>query len=460
MGFKGLVFVVAVVLLCTLPSTIAYSSTVPSTFYLGGMFPLFRKPDGKNFSSIKSGVERAASLIAAVNAVNADSSILPHTTIKYVLKNNHKDAGYSVEAGVELLKGESSIGAVIGPATSTNTKITARVLNPMSIPQISYSATSPSLSDSNLYKYFLRTPPHDLFQANVIIDFLEQEVAGRGIFSFSLLVGPGSYAGSIGKLIQQTYNYGGTSSKKMQLDKAKYFRGDNSDLSKQLDELFADDDKRGCHVYVLSAQASDMQRVLSIAKEKQMIGDDKRAQWIMVEAAKASYAEFRGDMSTQQLNEIIKGSIVVSPPDGAGTSQHNTFKSTLRSLGSLGAPCEPNHDNNYCFGLNSDQCSDAVDANNNSIWYHTLPTDTTDYIPRKICLGMDMSNYEPTLYMPYTWDAVWAIARGLHQLLEKKQLQNTSTLCATKVDRQKLYEELIDHVSFTGATGKYRRTIS
>ena len=108
----------------------------------------------------------------------------------------------------------------------------------------------------------------------------------------------------------------------------------------------------------------------------------------------------------------------------------------------------------------SDQCSDAVDANNNSIWYHTLPTDTTDYIPRKICLGMDMSNYEPTLYMPYTWDAVWAIARGLHQLLEKKQLQNTSTLCATKVDRQKLYEELIDHVSFTGATGKYRRTIS
>ena len=84
---------------------------------------------------------------------------------------------------MELLKGENSIGAVIGPATSTNTKITARVLNPLSIPQISYSATSPSLSDSNLYKYFLRTPPHDLFQANVIVDFLEQEVAGRGIFS-------------------------------------------------------------------------------------------------------------------------------------------------------------------------------------------------------------------------------------------------------------------------------------
>ena len=140
-----------------------------------------------------------------------------------------------------------------------------------------------------------------------------------------------------------------------------------------MDELFADD-KRGCHVYVLSAQASDMQRVFSIAKEKQMVGDDKRAQWIMVEAAKASYSELRGDMSTQQLNEIIQGSVVVSPPDGAGTSQHNMFKSTLQSLGSFGTPCEPKHDNNYCFGLNSDQCSDELDANNNSIWYHTLPT--------------------------------------------------------------------------------------
>ena len=61
-------------------------------------------------------------------------------------------------------------------------------------------------------------------------------------------------------------------------------------IEKQMDELFAED-KRGCHVYVLSAQASDMKRVLSIAKEKEMIGDDKRAQWIMVESAKASYAE-------------------------------------------------------------------------------------------------------------------------------------------------------------------------
>ena len=372
----------------------------------------------ENFSSIGSGVEHVASFIAAVQAVNADSSILPHTTIKYVIKNNYKDAGYSVEAGVELLKGESTVGAVIGPATSGNNKISARVFNPMSIPQISYSATSPSLSDSNLYKYFMRTPPHDLFQANVIIDFLEQEVAGRGIFSFSLLVGPGSYAESIGKLIQQSYNYGGTSSKKMQLDKTNYFREDDDDLKKQMDELFAED-KRGCHVYVLSAQASDMKRVLSIAKEKEMIGDDKRAQWIMVESAKASYASLRGDMSVQQLNEIIQGSVAVSPSDGTGTPQHNTFKSKLRSLGSFGAPCNPKHDNNYCFGLNPNQCSDALDANNNSIWYHTLPLDTEDYIPRKICLGMDMSNYEPTLYMPFTWDAVWAIARGLHQLLEK-----------------------------------------
>ena len=60
----------------------------------------------------------------------------------------------------------------------------------------------------------------------------------------------------------------------MQLDKTNYFREDDDDLKKQMDELFAED-KRGCHVYVLSAQASDMKRVLSIAKEKEMIGLNK-----------------------------------------------------------------------------------------------------------------------------------------------------------------------------------------
>ena len=68
-----------------------------------------------------------------------------------------------------------------------------------------------------------------------------------------------------------------------------------------------------------------------------------------------------------------------------------------------------------------------------------------------------MSNYEPT-FTCCSLGTAWAIARG-SSIIGENQLQNTSTLCATKVDRQKLYNELINHISFTGATGKCRRTI-
>ena len=67
---------------------------------------------------------------------------------------------------------------------------------------------------------------------------------------------------------------------------------------------------------------------------------------------------------------------------------------------------------------------------------------------------MDFTNYQPTLYMPFTWDAVWAIAKGLHSVLyEKKTIANASILCKNANDRKILYDELIQHVEFEGATG-------
>ena len=67
---------------------------------------------------------------------------------------------------------------------------------------------------------------------------------------------------------------------------------------------------------------------------------------------------------------------------------------------------------------------------------------------------MNYSNYEPSLYMPFTWDAVWSIANGLHSLVyEKNAIANASILINNKNERQQLYEELVNHVEFVGATG-------
>ena len=45
-------------------------------------------------------------------------------------------------------------------------------LDLIQIPQISYSATSPSLSDDGVYPLFTRTPPSDAFQTKVIKDVI------------------------------------------------------------------------------------------------------------------------------------------------------------------------------------------------------------------------------------------------------------------------------------------------
>ena len=60
--------------------------------------------------------------------------------------------------------------AVIGPASSGPNK-DAQAINKLStfnVAQISYSATSPSLSDFSVYSTFLRTPPSDAYQAAYI----------------------------------------------------------------------------------------------------------------------------------------------------------------------------------------------------------------------------------------------------------------------------------------------------
>ena len=93
-------FFVTLVLLLNENVVTAYSPAITSTFYLGGSFPVYRKPVGKNFTCVKGAIERMAAFIAAIDAINADHTILPHTQIKYIMSNGQLDAGYTIEASV------------------------------------------------------------------------------------------------------------------------------------------------------------------------------------------------------------------------------------------------------------------------------------------------------------------------------------------------------------------------
>lgn len=65
----------------------------------------------------------------------------------------------------------ANVVAVVGSLTSGVTKQIAAVLSAIGIPQISFSATSPDLSNRLLYKYFLRNVPPGILAYYILVYF-------------------------------------------------------------------------------------------------------------------------------------------------------------------------------------------------------------------------------------------------------------------------------------------------
>ena len=59
----------------------------------------------------------------------------------------------------------AGVSVLIGAASSGPSEAVAEIGARYRVPQISYSSTSPALSDGSRYPMFLRTPPSDAFQA-------------------------------------------------------------------------------------------------------------------------------------------------------------------------------------------------------------------------------------------------------------------------------------------------------
>mgnify|MGYP001796395384 CR=1 FL=1 len=74
-----------------------------------------------------------------------------------------------------LLQNENqSLAAVIGPLRSDVAISVANLLRVFHIPLVSYGATSPDLSNKELYSYFLRTVPPSSFQAEALADIMKK----------------------------------------------------------------------------------------------------------------------------------------------------------------------------------------------------------------------------------------------------------------------------------------------
>lgn len=140
--------------------SVSSSSSRPSTVKIGALF------------TSDSFIGRAAgpAIVAAVDDVNSDPSILPGTKLNFIIHDTNCSGFLGTVGALQLM--ENEVVAAIGPQSSGIAHVISHVVNELNIPLLSFGATDPTLS-SLQYPYFLRTTQSDYYQMYAVADLVE-----------------------------------------------------------------------------------------------------------------------------------------------------------------------------------------------------------------------------------------------------------------------------------------------
>ncbi|XP_054901535.1 extracellular calcium-sensing receptor [Poeciliopsis prolifica] len=124
-------------------------------------------------------------MVFALEEINHSSALLPGVKLGHHIHDGCALPAWEMQAalslvggdapscnsdqeGTEVGAGERRVPLIIGGSSSITAQILSRLLGPLSVPLVSYTASSPSLSDRRQYPNFFRTMASDIFQARAI----------------------------------------------------------------------------------------------------------------------------------------------------------------------------------------------------------------------------------------------------------------------------------------------------
>ncbi|XP_065222322.1 metabotropic glutamate receptor 1-like [Planococcus citri] len=182
------------------------SGFIEGDFIIGALFPVHEQPllkaggtDPLKCGEIRErfGIQRIEAAFFAIESINNDTNILPkiplgihirdgcssesvvlHQTIKLIEEPTPETKEQTRLLGLCSAKndddGESPLIGVIGPSTTSTTIIVQNLLKLFQIPQVGYSATSRTLTDTRLHNYLLRMVPEDEHQVIIMFKLLKK----------------------------------------------------------------------------------------------------------------------------------------------------------------------------------------------------------------------------------------------------------------------------------------------
>ena len=140
-------------------------------FILGGLFPVY-DCGALRFNDL----EHLEAMLFAIDRINNDETLLPNMVIGYDVRDtcNDKIIGFIEALNIYIRADNSSVPllGIVGPASNHVTLPIANLLDLYEIPMISYASSSATLSNKNLFEYFLRTIPSSTLQAHAMADLI------------------------------------------------------------------------------------------------------------------------------------------------------------------------------------------------------------------------------------------------------------------------------------------------
>ncbi|XP_034403847.1 extracellular calcium-sensing receptor-like [Cyclopterus lumpus] len=111
-------------------------------------------------------------MVFAVEEINHSATLLPGVKLGYHIRDSCGLPPWAMQAALSLVGGDSAseqtVSLIIGGSSSKTAQILSRILGPLTVPLMSYTASCPCLSDRLQYPNFFRTMPSDIYQARAI----------------------------------------------------------------------------------------------------------------------------------------------------------------------------------------------------------------------------------------------------------------------------------------------------
>ncbi|XP_027340154.1 glutamate receptor 3.4 isoform X1 [Abrus precatorius] len=141
-------------------STNSTTSSRPTVLRIGVLF------------TVNSIIGRSAkpAVFAAINDINANSSILPGIKLEIILQDTNCSGFVGTMDALQLM--ENEVVAAVGPQSSGIAHVISHVVSELHVPLVSFGATDPSLS-SLQYPYFVRSTQSDYYQMYAIADLVD-----------------------------------------------------------------------------------------------------------------------------------------------------------------------------------------------------------------------------------------------------------------------------------------------